>query len=559
MSLYLPRFKPLLEPSLICLTLALAVVHAWAGRDAMNVDGMSYMDAGNAFFRHDWALAINGWWSPLYPWTLGMVLGIAKPSPQWEFPLVHVVNLVVFVGCLFAFRSFVHALLSFVRERTKSALPDWIFILLSYSIFAWIGLEIGTVFDISPDLAVIGCCCWTAGALIRARSTGSMRSFALLGFALGFGYWVKTILFPLGFVVLFVAYLWNRSDRRWVRGIALSGLLFVATASPFIILLSWQKGRFTFGDSGRVNYAWAVSPRSFTRNWQGAEPGSGVPAHATRQLLAHPAVFEFDGPVNATYPPWADPSYWNEGLQWHFALRPQIEVLVPNLRGELRLLLRDKPEIVVGIAIIALLGGQLWLGALRELWPLVAVSLVGMGLYLPLVENDRYLGGFLLVLFVTMLSAARLRPDAQKAGVCVGIAVFGMMTLAIADFTVRVATHHMAIPNTGPYSTASDLRVAKRLEQIGVGPGTKVAIIGDGTGAYWAYLAKARIVAEIMGMNHGVQDFWNSPPEVQQRVYDLFRSAHAKLVVTKCPTCPQGGSPGWEPIPSTTFCLRRLD
>ena len=79
-------------------SLALGFLHAWMGRYSMNVDGMSYLDVGYSFFRRDWANAVNAWWSPLYPWTVGLVLGLAKPSPRWEFPLVHLVDFVGFLS-----------------------------------------------------------------------------------------------------------------------------------------------------------------------------------------------------------------------------------------------------------------------------------------------------------------------------------------------------------------------------------------------------------------------------------------------------------------------------
>src|ERR1035441_7992381 len=72
---------------LLFATLALGALHAWFGRYSMNPDGISYLDVGDSFFRRDWANAVNAYWSPLYPWTLGVVLGLAKPSPKWEFPL----------------------------------------------------------------------------------------------------------------------------------------------------------------------------------------------------------------------------------------------------------------------------------------------------------------------------------------------------------------------------------------------------------------------------------------------------------------------------------------
>jgi hypothetical protein len=55
---------------------------------------------------------VNAWWSPLYPSTLGLVLGALKPSPQREFPLEQLVNFGIFVFALFAFRFLVQVLLA---------------------------------------------------------------------------------------------------------------------------------------------------------------------------------------------------------------------------------------------------------------------------------------------------------------------------------------------------------------------------------------------------------------------------------------------------------------
>jgi hypothetical protein len=531
----------------------------------MNPDGMSYLDVGDSFFRHDWANAVNAWWSPLYPWTLGLVVGLAKPSPRWEFPLVHLVNFGVFVAALFVFRFLLDTLLTFAREQTSEAppddgqaLPDWVLVLLAYPIFWWIALEVETLYDVSPDLAVMACVCLTAGMLLRLRPGDTLWKFGLFGLVLGIGYWTKTILFPLGFVTLAAGYLWKRSSPGWGRGMTVAGLVFACTSTPLIFLLSHQKGRFTFGDSGKVNYAWYVSPRAFWRNWQGEVGGSGALVHPTRQLLRHPPLFEFDGPVVGTYPPWTDPSYWNEGLQWHFKLKPQMEVLAGTVPSEVRLLFRARPELVTGVIVLALLSGQLWLAGLRELWIFIAMSFVGMGIYLPLVENDRYLGGFVLVLFLTLIATLRLRPDAQKGGGYVALAVFLVMALGTADYTVRVVTNHLAIPGNGPNSTWPDVVAAEQLRRMGAQPEDKVAVIADGTGAYWARLGKLRIVAEIMDTNHGSKEFWDAPEQVQQQVYDIFARTRAKLVVTSCPPCPPRAPSGWEQLAGTPYCVRSL-
>jgi hypothetical protein len=326
----------------------------------------------------------------------------------------------VFVLALLAFRFLLHALIAFSHKQRFDSMPDagaplqdWMMILFGYAIFLWIALEFETPWDMTPDLAVMACVCLTSGILLRLRQADKLWSFALFGVILGVGYWTKAVLFPLGFVTLAIAYWWKQSSPGWGRGMLVAGLFFLFTSAPLIILLS-QKGRFTFSDTGKLNYAWYVSPRTFWRNWQGEVPGSGIPVHPTRQLLKHPPLFEFDGPVAGTYPPWTDPSYWNEGLKWHFKLKPQLEVLAVSIPSEVRLLFRSRPDLLVGVIVLALLSGPMWLAGLRGLWPLIAISVVGMGLYLPLVENDRYLGGFVLVLFLTLLTEVRMFADASK-------------------------------------------------------------------------------------------------------------------------------------------------
>jgi hypothetical protein len=239
-------------------------------------------------------------------------------------------------------------------------------------------------------------------------------------------------------------------------------------------------------------------------------------------------------------------------------LKAQVEVFLATVPSEVRLLLRDKPEVVVGVIVLALLSGYAWWLELGTIWPLIAISAIGMGVYLPLVENDRYIGGFLLVLFLLLIAAAQFPPQEQRAATYVALAVFLVMAIGTADYTVRVLTSHYAIPGVGPSSTRQDAVAAEELWRLGVRPGDKIAVIADGTGAWWARLAKLRIVAEIMDMNHGSREFWNAPAEVKQNVYRAFVQAHATVVVSSCPSCPPEIPDGWQHIPGTPYCVRFL-
>ena len=359
-----------LERTLIVISICLGVIHTWVGRYSMSPDGISYLDVGSAFLRRDWSGAFNAYWSPLYAWILGSVIGSLKPSPKWEFPLVHLVNFAIFLVALVAFKFFLRSLSEYFKQKPeflngqRESLPEWSFILLSYATFWWCTLELTPIYEVTPDLGVSACVYFATGLLLRIRQTPTPGRFALLGLILGVGYWVKAALFPLAIVYLIVMYLWNRRyPNRSQVGVAV--LVFLVTSAPLFLVLSIQKRHFTFGDSGRLNYAWAVAPRTFWRNWQGEEPGSGKPLHPTRQLLRSPRLFAFDGPIIGTYPPWLDPSYWNEGLQWHFSPRAQLEVLTANLLVEASLLLRTQPGLTTGVIILGLLSGAAWVATIE--------------------------------------------------------------------------------------------------------------------------------------------------------------------------------------------------
>lgn len=551
--------EPWLERILALTTIGLGVIHAWIGRFSMNPDGMSYLDVGAAFFRRDWAHAVNAYWSPLYPWILGIVVGIIKPSPEQEFPLVHLVNFAIYVIAWLAFRFLLQSFLrhdQVARPNPSLAnpMPKWALILLAYALFWWTALELETLYDVSPDLAVLACICFVSGLLLQLRADDALWKFVVFGFEVGFGYWIKAILFPLGMVMLAAGFWWRHKDNMWWRGMAIACLVFVITTGPLILILSRQKGRPTFGDSGRLAYAWCVSPRTFYRNWQG-EGGSGTPAHPTREVLVHPLIFEFDGPVAGTYPPWTDPSYWNEGLHERFELQAQVQVLATNLASEARLLLRAQPTLVLTIIVFASLGGRWWCEALRGLWPVIFVPCVGMALYLPILENDRYLGGFLLVFFLALLAAPLLPAEDKRTVAYLSVTTFFLTAIGTADYTARIVTHHEAIPGVGPNSTIQDTLTARQLWRLGLRPDDRVAVIGNGTGAYWAHLGRLRIVAEIMDTGHGSREFWNSSPAVKQKVYEAFAAAHATRVVG---ICPADASADWQRLPGTPYFVRSV-
>lgn len=302
--------------------IALGLAQVVAARNTVGPDARSYLELARAILRHDWTMTINAYWSALYPWLLAGITGFVKPSLRWEYPVAHALAFPLWLACIAAFEFFWAGLLQ-IRKlalerggRTGTALSSRQMWALGYSL--WIWLVVGDIIaEINPDLCLATSVLLSAGLLIRiAMVPGARRSLYIwFGIALGIGYLVKAILFPMAlvFLGLMVVTVGARpvENRRKDFGLAL--LFFVLIVAPQITRLSVSKGRFTFSDTGKLVFAWCNYDFPL-RNWQGEPAGSGRPAHPTRKLYARPAVYEFNGPLRASYPPWFDPSYWNEGL-----------------------------------------------------------------------------------------------------------------------------------------------------------------------------------------------------------------------------------------------------
>lgn len=548
------KLTPFTERAFVLVSVALGVLHAWAGRYSMNPDGMTYLDIAQAYVHGDWSKTINAYWSPLYSCFLGIVLGILKPSMSREFPVAHFTNFLIFVLALICFRYFLRSVLQQTRECSVlipsiglAPLPEWILVALGYSIFLWASFELITLWDVSPDLLLSAFVYLLGGVLIRLQSKATYSRFLFFGFLLGAAYLAKAVMFPLAFVFLTIALFSGEKIRARLPGILLASVVFLSVSTPWVFALSKAKGRFTFGDSGKLAYAWCVSPGSFWRNWQGQPASSGVPRHPTRQLLVHPPLFEFSEPVGGTYPPWFDPSYWNDGTQWRFSLRAQLKVLLNSALFFLRLFLRAQAGLFAGVMVFYLLGRWEALRRMVVVWPLVAAALVGLAIYAPVLAETRYVAGFLVLLWCAILAAIRLpnRPDHVRFAKYVGIAVVITILLSVAETTYRATA-------TGPYSAREDIDVAANLQQLGLHAGDKVAVIGDGTGAYWAHLGEFKIVAEIMSGGKGAVEFWSAPNETKASVYQAFRKAGALAVITwDPPGCGLGSE--WQSVLGTRY------
>jgi len=510
--------------------ISLGLIQIVLARNTVGPDARSYLEIARAILRHDWAMTINAYWSALYPWLLAADLAIFKPSLREEFPVAHALAFPLLLACIAAFEFFWSSLLrreeeaSESREQGVQPIPPVQMWILGYSFFIWSTVG-GIVTAINPDLCMTTMALLAAGLLVRiTNGTEEKRSlYVWFGICLGVGYLTKAILFPMGVVFLIVMALASWRVLRVRAGNFLIPLvIFAMIASPEIALLSRSKGRFTFSDTGKLAFAWYTYDLPL-RNWQGQPAWSGKPLHPTRKIKEHPAVYEFNGPLRSSYPPWYDPSYWNDGLAPKF----QWGVVIRHVLGEILKLgeILTKPA-AWALGILAILAGcdlRKTIRAIAAHWYLILISAAAFAAHCLTLVESRYLVPWEILLWGAVLAGVRLRRNtARWYGLVTAIVAAGLLT-SMVRLERGEAVH-------GFHNDASaECVTAEGLQQMDLTPGTPVGAIGFDNDAYWAYLLRLNIVAEIN--TDETCFFWGEPAEAQAQILDKFAQAGASVVV----------------------------
>lgn len=510
--------------------IAIAAVRAWFTRYSfLGGDSVSNLDIGRLIADGHWSSAVNAYWSPGYPVIVSVFLWLVGPSAYWECPLVHLVNVLIFVGALASFQLFWKELRRWHEDHggiDKAVIPENAFWMLGYSTFAIATLTFVPVALVNPDLLVAAFCCLAGWSALRFRRAPCTGHALLLGLVLALGYYAKTLFFPMGILFTLCACLaWPLSRRMFLLG-ATALTMFLLVSAPFIAALSHQKGRLTFGDSARLSQAWFVNGVEQFQ-WQGETPGSGRPVHPTRKLNAHPAVYEFAAKGMGTYPPWFDPSYWYEGVNPHSNWKLQAKIFVNNTGIELRSLVEFGGHLLCVALILAFLTSDRrgWTRAACRLWFLWLPGMAALLMYALVHVETRYLGGWLILLFAAAFCASSLPAHgaAKPAVGCIGLAVLMITGAALALQASEEATGREYAWGRSPRSAA----IALYLLSHGLHEGDPIAVVGNGSFAYWPHLARLQVVAEV----HPLIDFFALGEEQQAKALGILERTGAKAVI----------------------------
>ena len=526
------------------LALGMAGLHVWAAvsSQSMNADGIGYLDIGDAYFRGDWENAINPVWSPLYSWILGFANFVIQPSMEWEFPVVHLINFLIYIGTLASF-EYMWREVRFSHDpaahRGSLQLPEWLWWTLGYLLFLWTILGLIQIWSVTPDILMAAFIFLAAGLIARIRSgEGGWHLFLSLGLVLGLGYLSKSFMFSMALVFLGLA--WLVQKRTW-KSMSRTGLafgVFLLISLPFILLISEKKGKLTIGEAGTVTYVRYVNGVPFP-HWQGDPLQDVVPIHPSRIVHQSPPVYEFGEPVGGTYPVSTDPSYWYEGIEPRLDFPGLLARLLSSGLVYMEIFFQAQGFLFAAVLAMYLMTKKQTLTVLAVLqrWALVIPAVVAFGLYGMVLVAGRYIGVFVLLFWTDLLANIRL-PEAGEnrkwIRVLGSLAAFGLLVNIVLfnlDGFSRLNPSLAAGFEAQAARPARPLEVAQMLQELGISPGDKVGVIGYAYDSFWARLARVRIVAEMLEAD--AVDFWRGDEALQRGVLQAFFDAGAKVVVAE--------------------------
>ena len=287
---------------------------------------------------------------------------------------------------------------------------------MGYAVFSFCSLLLTRPSLDTPDNLVVAFILLSAGVLLRiASGADNWRHYAMLGVFLGGGYLAKAIMFPLAFCFLAVSPFAGRNFLRGLTRSLIAALVFLLISVPLLMALSQNKGRFTFGDSGRIAYAEYIDRVPLYNHWQGLPPGTGTPKHPTRELLHSPQIFEFATPVQGTYPPWYEPSYWYDGVRPTFHLGSQITAIRFGVDKYFEIF--SQLGCLFGSLIVFVLlefSPADFFREFRKTYLLWIPAIAALAMYSLIHVEDRFLGGFLLLLWAAAFMSVRIT-SAQRS------------------------------------------------------------------------------------------------------------------------------------------------
>lgn len=555
----------------------LGAIEGFYGRTIYLNDYIAYLDVSRAIDRHDWVGALNPMWSPGYPFLVALARNFAPPTPEGEWYAITILNLLIFLVTYAAWRYLIHSAIEYYRPSSLGMENHPIAVWATGWLFIGCCVGLVNVSNALPDLLVTACFILGTAFTLQLICKSRARDGLLFGLLLGAAVWIKGALltFTLFLFITAVAGCFKRGAS--LRPLALAAAIYAPLLLIFAIGTSWFFGQFTLGATGPLNYAFHVNYLPHWYHWQGGEP-FGKPVHPSPPLVPGLPVFSFAGPSYATYSPYEDIAYWYQGFRQFFNAWLQALAFLRSGYHLSAAILYQPILLGVLLALIASLMRSDWRRALfaatRRCWPMILPSLLGLGAYLAVSVEERYLAPFALAF--GLLACAPLLETRLRSHRILAIALITIFTVAgLAQYIRNAGASFTAAVASADFHNAEPWRLALALQSRGLKPGDPVAIINGYTATdryHWAYVDHLRIVAEFGALPFRIaprermrlfgdkpepadQDFghtfWVELSDKQRdAVLSAFRTAGARAVVSlSTPVTPT--EPGWTRLSGT--------
>lgn len=517
-----------------------AAVQAWANRYAMNPDGISYLDMASQTLKSGPHNLVNAHWSPAYPALISLIFMFLRPSPRSEFQVIHGLNFIIFLIVLGSFTFFFNSWMDARRADSSAVIKgESQFIPFGFGMFLWFMLEFVPLTLVTPDLCVAAIVFLIAGVCCRISISGSnWKYFFILGALLGLGYYVKTALFPLSFAVLALLFMRPVLGGRSRIRVIVAAAVFLAIASPLLVLMSKRVGHASIGEVGRMAWVWCIQGAwNEQTGWTGAiQYAHGSLQHPPRVLLENPAVFEFPKFQAVTNPHHYEPPYWFAGEKLQFDVRGGWIAFRQAFRSYAGMCVAF-PALLSGLFVAMIMGVRL--GKMPRpdrtcfwtlLWPMAACLMYGLVLVSP-----RYVGAF-LVLFWLGLYGLFWQNLSGNIRIVIAAVVLGALFVPCTEHLLL----HLIYPDQPTFMLAGE-----RLRAAGVDPGARFATVGRIYDDSCVRYIAGHIVAEV---DHA-GEFWSLGAEDQAKVKKRLAGIGVRVILAE-DRPPGATADGWRDFPS---------
>ena len=509
----------------------MAAILVWTGRYFVNPDGVSYLDLSDDFATGRWSAAVNAHWSPGYPALLALWLAPFRPGSEWETIAVHVLNGLLFLAALASFEVFLREVR---RSSSTPVIPAVTF--ASYAVVLWSLLVLVTIKSVTPDmmLAAIG---FAAAAMFTRIQTGraSVSSHALFGLLLGAAALTKSFMFSVAVVMILISFIAVRRTPGAIRRHAVSALVFGIIVGPQLVAVSMQAGRPAFSDSARIVYALKVN--RIAKFWIGPH---------VRVLSENPLALEYPiDKANRSYPLWDEPSFWYQGAAVHFDVADQVRATTRNLRTDFGIALK----ILVPLIVVIFCRDRR--SRMRNLH-LAALSVMVMGAYALLFSEARLIGFWLALLVVSVLTGITLHTE-ESRGRTGRAFVHVISVISVISFVTYILDQSLdSRPDRGFGARHLQLDVASKLRELGIQPGSPVAVVGDESDIYWARLA--RVQAGIQIPLPEAPKYWSMPESARGELNRRMALTGSRAIIASW-TDPPAADRSWIRVPGTRYSI----